>query len=137
MCQRGFTLLEVLVATTIMGVAVGTLMSALSTSLRNASRVIERDRAALVARRVLDDMMVQPSLPYGRMMEGPLDPVQTGMTGGWRATAEPFETGPGGYGGDRLVERIAVEVYWQSGASTRKLQLEGFRGVRKLPGAQR
>jgi hypothetical protein len=127
-------LLEVLVATTIMGIAVGTLLSALSTSLRNASRVTERDRAALVARRVLDDMMVQPSLPYGRIMEGRLDPVQTGMQGGWRATAEPFETGPAGMAGDRLVERVAVEVYWQSGASPRKLFLEGYRGVRKLPG---
>jgi general secretion pathway protein I len=134
--RRGFTLLEVLVATTIMGIAVGTLMSALSTSLRHASRVTERDRAALVARRVLDDLMVQSSLPYGRVMEGQLDPVQTGMQGGWRATVEPFETGPAGFGGDRLVERIAVEVYWRSGASPRRLSLEGFRGVRKPPGGQ-
>jgi general secretion pathway protein I len=134
--RRGFTLLEVLVATTIMAIAVGTLMSALSTSLRNASRVTERDRAALVARRVLDDMMVQAALPYGQVMQGRLDPIQTGMEGGWRAMAEPFETGPAGLAGDRLVERIAVEVYWRSGVSPRSLRLEGYRGIRRLPGGQ-
>ena len=35
--QRGFTLLEILVATTIMGVAVVGLLSSLSTSMRNAA----------------------------------------------------------------------------------------------------
>ena len=45
--RRGFTLLEVMVATTVMGIAVVTLMSGLSTSVRNASRLTDYDRVAL------------------------------------------------------------------------------------------
>ena len=43
--RRGFTLLEVMVATTIMGIAVVTLLSALSTSVRNATRLTDYVRA--------------------------------------------------------------------------------------------
>src|SRR5205814_2063081 len=61
--RRGFTLLEVLVATTIMGVAVVTLLSALSTSVRNATRLTDYDRAALLARAKMDALLVDPALP--------------------------------------------------------------------------
>jgi len=50
MRTRGFTLLEVLVATLIMGLAVVGLLSAISTSMRNAARLTDYDRVAMVAR---------------------------------------------------------------------------------------
>jgi general secretion pathway protein I len=53
--RRGFTLLEVLVATTLMAIAITGLLGALRVSLTNASRLTETDRAAALARRPLDD----------------------------------------------------------------------------------
>ena len=56
--RRGFTLLEVLVATTIMAVAVVTLLGGISTSMRNASRLTGYDQAVMRARSKMDELIV-------------------------------------------------------------------------------
>src|SRR5258708_5327142 len=90
--RRGFTLLEVLVATTIMGVAVVTLMSGLSISVRNASRLTDYDRAALIGRAKMDSLLADPKLPLNDVIEDKIDPVMLGgARGGWRARLTPFE----------------------------------------------
>src|SRR5437899_1817949 len=61
--RLGFTLLEVMVATTIMGIAVVTLLSALSTSVRNATRLTDYDRAVLLGRAQMDSLLADPALP--------------------------------------------------------------------------
>src|SRR5260221_9749378 len=113
--RRGFTVLEVMVATTIMGIAVVTLLSALSTSVRNATRLTDYDRAVLLARAKMDALLVDPALPRLTVMEQPLDPGLLGGTrGGWRAQVTPFEIGPG----DRLrLHRGQMEIWGVSGGS--------------------
>src|SRR5262249_17471304 len=123
--RRGFTLLEVLVATTIMGVAVVTLLSALSTSVRNASRLTDYDRAVLLARAKMDSLLVDPALPLHSVMEQSLDPVLLGgAKGGWRAQVTPFELAPGG---GRGLDGGNLEMWWISGNQGRSFGLEGFR----------
>jgi general secretion pathway protein I len=123
--QRGFTLLEVLVATTIMGVAVVTIMSALSTSVRNATRLTDYDRVALVARARMDTLLSDPALPPGVMIEAPIDPASLGgARGGWRALETPFEMDLGGRPG---LDRVQLEIWWMSGDQRRSFKLEAFR----------
>ena len=55
----GFTLLEVLVATVILAVAIAGLMSALSGSLRVAGRLTDYDRAAMLARRKMEEIIAE------------------------------------------------------------------------------
>lgn len=124
--QRGFTLLEVLVAATIMAIAVGTIFSTLSTSLNTASRVDLRDRAAMQAQRILEDFLGDTSIPRGQQLSGHITAVQTGIEADWRAQVTPVEVGPGGWG----VERVVVELAWLSGARPQALQLEGYRTAR-------
>jgi type II secretion system protein I len=122
--RLGFTLLEVLVASTIMAVAVTTLLSALSTTMRNAAQLTESDKAAIVGKRVLDSLLAEPALTQGEPMTGRLDPAQTGLEGGWTAQVTVFDSAPGVRA---IVQRVAVEVWWMRGPSRRVLLLEGFR----------
>jgi len=127
MSRRGFTLLEVLVATAIMATAVVALLGNLSTSLSNASRLSDYDRAVLLARRTMDELLLQPNLPRMSVLEGVYDAAATGVRGGWRARLALFERPPGSAPGTPALERIELEVWWEGAAGRRTLALEAFR----------
>ena len=95
MRQRGFTLLEMLVATAIMGIAVVGLMANLSASLRNAARLTDYDRAALLAHEKMDELLLDTRLPKLGTLQGDFDPALTGSApAGWTARIAPFEVPP-------------------------------------------
>ena len=136
MNQRGFTLLEVMVATLIMGVAVVGLMSGISQSLRNADRVTDYDRAALLARSKMDDLLLNYQLPKGTVLSGEFDPVMLGgKQGGWRAKITTFDAQPKPGPGAELLERVELEIWWQTAVGDRRrFNLEGFRTNIVRPG---
>jgi len=128
MSRRGFTLLEMLVATTIMGIAVVGLLAALSGSLRNAARLAETDRMALLARRQMDALLLDETLPRFSEINGQFDPVLTGgVKAGWRAMLMPYEMPPGAGTGAAVLERLELEIWWDAGASRRSFHLEAYR----------
>ncbi len=129
-CRGGFTLLEVLVATTIMAIAVGTLLSALSTSLRNASQLTESDRAAVLAQRTMDELLTTPGLAPGQALQREWNRQDTNLEGGWRARVEPFEKV-----GTKILERVVLEIWWMNGNQRRTFLLEGYRRAAE-PGAR-
>lgn len=128
MNRRGFTLLEVLVATAIMGIAITALLSNLSVSLRTAGRLTDYDRAAMIARARMDELLVDQKLPHGTELQGALDPLRTGWTrSGWRAMVRVFERAPGSGPGSPAVERVNLEIWWDTSQGRRTFTLEGFR----------
>jgi general secretion pathway protein I len=132
MKRRGFTLLEVLVATAIMAIAVTTALSALRTSLRNADRQTETARAASLARRKMGELLAQTLAPCCQVSEGVFPPAYTGgVAAGWSALITPSEAegirpAPGMAG----IERVQLEVWWQSAAGRRTMKLEAYRRAR-------
>jgi hypothetical protein len=116
-----------LVAAAIMGLAVVSLLSNISTSLQHASRLIEYDRAALVAKRTMDELLVNPRLPYNNPIEGQFSPAATGMSGGWKAVLTRFEEPPRTTPGTPVLDRLELEVWWMSGPRRRTITLEAFR----------
>jgi general secretion pathway protein I len=128
MNRRGFTLLEVMVATLIMGLAVVGLLSGISQSLANAARVTDYDRAALLARSKMDDLLLNYQLPKGTVIEGEFPPVLLGgKEGGWRAKITPFDLPPNPGPGAEILERVEMEIWWKTFAGRRTFNLEAFR----------
>jgi general secretion pathway protein I len=134
--RRGFTLLEVLVATLLMGVAVTGLLGALRASLGNAARMMESERATALARRQMDELLLRRDLPKGVPLEGLFAPEETGgIEAGWRAVIRPFEgmvvlPGTVPPPGTRILDRIELEVWWRSGGARRSFTLAAYRSIR-------
>jgi general secretion pathway protein I len=127
--RRGFTLLEVLVATVIMGIAVAGLIAGLSQSVKNASRLTDYDRAAMLARTKMNDLLPDVNLPFDGAVEGQFDRDQSGgIPSGWRASLRPFDVPPRAQPGTVILQRVALEVWWQPASGTRRaIQLESYR----------
>ena len=118
--ERGLTLLEVLIATVIMAIAVVGLLSSLSTSMRNAGRITDYDRATVLARTKMDELLAVARLPKFAIQEGSFD-----ATSGWRARALPFEAALGAGPGTPAIDRVELEVWWMAGEQRRVFRLDG------------
>ena len=120
---RGFTLLEVMVATLIMSIAVVGLLSSLSTSLNNAAKLTAYDRAAQLARQKMDELLIATvKLPKSAPFEGQWDAAT-----GWRARITTFEKPEGAGPLSPVLERVELEVWWMAGERRRTFNLEGYR----------
>ena len=129
MNNRGFTLLEVLVATVIMGIAVAGLVAGLSQSVKNASRLTDYDRAAMLAHTKMNDLLLDVNLPFDGTVEGRFGGDQSGgIPSGWRASLRPFDVPPRALPGTVILQRIGLELWWQPASGTRRsIQLESYR----------
>ena len=126
--QGGFTLLEVLVATTIMAIAVVGVLSALSSTMRNAARLTDYDRAVMLSRSKLDELLLDVHFPRGSMVQGSFDPsVMGGVEGGWSAQLTRFEMPPSPAPGDHALDRVELEIWWMNGVQRKSFSLQGYR----------
>lgn len=126
--QAGFTLLEVLVATAIMGIAVAGVLSGLSGASRNAARITQYDRAVILARSKMDELLVDFSLRRGEPIEGRFAPeASAGVEAGWRAVVTPFETLDSSGAGYFVIDRVALEIWWMDENTRRSFSLDGYR----------
>src|SRR5512146_3363323 len=117
-----------IVATTIMGIAVVGLMAGLASSTRNAARLQDYDRAVQLGRVRMNELMLDRTLPLNTVMEGRFDPSQTGgLEAGWRVRSTIFEMPPLVQPGQTALDRLEVEVWWASGDKRRTYTLDAYR----------
>lgn len=124
MKQKGFSLLEVLVAFAILAVALGALMQVFATGLRNTALAEEYTLATLHAESVLATLGTEIALEDGTLGDE-LDEKYS-----WRATITEYvdEDSPADDFRARAIPyQIAVEVYWESDDKTRSVILESLR----------
>ena len=124
----GFTLLEMIVATLIMSIAVVGLLGAISGAARNAARVREYDRIVQLARLRMNDLMLDPGLASGGVQSGQFSPQITGgLDAGWQARSTVFASPPHPAPNLTALDRIELQVWWMSGPQKRTFTLEAFR----------
>jgi general secretion pathway protein I len=119
--QAGFTLLEVLVATALVGIAAAALMGGLSGSLRALSRLEGHEKAVLVARAQMNRLLIEPNLRSGQLA-GRWDADYR-----WEAEVRPWD--PSGRlipDPDRAPEMaiITLRVFWKGLAQEKQLTFE-------------
>jgi general secretion pathway protein I len=126
--KRGFTLLEMIVATTIMGVAVVGLLTGISGATRNAARLRDYDRVVQLARLRMNELVLDERLPHNSEISGLFDPALAGgLTTGWRARVTIAETSPAPTPGDFALDRIQLEIWWMAGPQRRTFVLDSYR----------
>ena len=107
-----------------MAVAITGLMSNLTGSLRNAARIGEYDRAAVLAKKQMDELQLVRTLPRWIPLEGVWPAELTGSVPvKWRAMVVPFDFPPGVGPNQPVLDRIELQVAW----ANRTFTIEGFR----------
>ena len=125
--QAGFTLLEVLVATMIMAIAVVGLLGNLHTSLRNTDKLADYDRAALFAQHKMDELLLEPGIPPFAALNGLYLAGEDPEAAGWRAVVKPYEYPPNPQAGMTVLAQVRLEVWWMRNGERRTFVVDGFR----------
>ena len=117
---RGFTLIEVMVAAAVLGIAVTALFSLLSRSLSNLNTIEDRRHYELAGSEVMNRVLLLSVLPPEGKFEGTLVPANTR----WAVTLTPWIPANLDNKPPVAVMKVDVEVFWQGRAGQRSLKLE-------------
>lgn len=118
--EAGISLLEILIAVSILGICFTALFSGFSTALRTAARIQASDRVVALATEKLNELEVDPDLRAGQRVSGM---TSSGLR--WEAKTELAEQGPGNSAENAIqLVRIAVEIDWQSANGPQRFALE-------------
>ena len=121
--QKGFTLIEVIVAVAILGLTGSALFSLFGRSIDNIRRMDELHGYQLAGEEVMNRVLLLGSVPADGEARGRLDAINAD----WTVRILPWipETLEGRP--DRAIIRIEVEVAWDGRAGRRNLVLETVR----------
>lgn len=114
--RGGFTLLELLVAMSLLAMGLVAVLEAISKGLTAARTLQDYHLAVQLARMQMNHTLTLPALPYG-VEEGDFGELYPGFR--WRTEVEALGTG----GQDDLA-RVVVIVSWQQGGIERAYRLE-------------
>jgi general secretion pathway protein I len=123
--KRGFTLLEMIVATTVMAIAVVGLLSGIAGATRNASRLRDYERVVQLARMQMDFLLVDRGMGS---QSGSFDPQQTGGTqAGWLSHVSSAATPPQIQPGQPVLDRVELQIWWMQSGERRMFTLDAYR----------
>ena len=126
--RRGFTLLEMIVASAIMAIAVVGLMAGLSGAARSAARLRNYDRAEQLARLRMNELLLDDRFPRNTTVEGAFDGSLTGgVPAGWRAKHSLFELPPLPAIGQFGLDRVELQIWWMDGKQERTFSLDAYK----------
>jgi len=121
--DRGFTLIEVLVAAAVLGITASALFGLFSKSLFNIGRVEDLHRYELAAENVMNRVLLLSTLPGGGEAGGILD--DSGAR--WNVTVQPWAPADLASKPGEGILRVAVSVTWPGRSIPRRIQIEALK----------
>ena len=124
--SRGFTLLEIVVAMTIVGLGVVTLLEVFSSGLRLGARSQDRTEVITQGRQVMDQFLAGRTLAEGTV-QGII-----GENGRWKLQVQPVRSAEElSLGNDWELKEIALDIIVPESSSERRVELRTLRLVKK------
>jgi hypothetical protein len=109
-----------------MAVAIVGLLAAIGGATRNAARLRDYDRATQLARLRMNELLSDDTLTAGQ--SGSFDPALTGgLQAGWQARLTTVEMPPSPATGQPCLQRIELQIWWESGGQKRSFTLDSYR----------
>ncbi len=124
---RGFTLIEVLIASAILGTAFVAVVGLMSGSLRNIARINAHEQLLLHAREQMTELLLEQPLVPGEFSGRWTDGYR------WQASITPAageqDKGPGGYG----LYDVRLRISWSEGRNRNSYVVETKQWARSQP----
>ena len=121
--RRGFTLIEVLVAAAVLGIAASALFGLFSKSLFNLGKIEQLHRYELRAQDVMNRVLALSSLPAPAQAEGALDDIGAR----WTVKVEPWTLLGLDDKPEEAVLKIDVVVTWPGRSSQPSIEIEALK----------
>ncbi len=132
--KTGFTLIEVVIALALMGIALIVLIELFSGALRLGKTAHEYSRAASWARLKLEEIILRPNLQEGRE-EGE---IAAGYQ--WQSEIKKTEIWQERFGeasGPGELYQIKIRLHWKSGLKEKNFELETYKFEKEVPGDEK
>jgi hypothetical protein len=102
--------------------------------VKNAGRLADYDRAVMLARTQMNELLLDVTLPFDGSVDGTFDKEQSGgIPSGWKAVLNPFDVPPNAGPGTVVLQQVALEVWWEPASGGRRtMQLQSYRPA-KIP----
>jgi prepilin-type N-terminal cleavage/methylation domain-containing protein len=124
--SRGFTLLEIVVAMTIVGLGVVTLLEVFSSGLRLGARSQDRTEVITQGRQVMDQFLA------GRTLAEGTEQGIIGENGRWKLQVQPVRSAEElSLGNDWELKEIVLDIIVPESGSERRVELRTLRLVKK------
>ena len=123
--QRGFTLIEVLVAAAVLGIAATAIFGLFSRSLTNLRTISDLHKYELATEEIMDRVLILGALPAEADVDGRIERLNAR----WNVKVTPWIPSKLDGNPPVAVMKVNVRVRWQGRSTERSVSLETIKGT--------
>lgn len=123
--DKGFTLIEVMVAAAVLGLAATALFGLFSRSVTNLKAINDLHKYQLAGEEIMNRVLLQTALPSQGKVEGRIDRLNAR----WTVSVTPWIPQNLDSQPREAVMKVDVQVFWQGRSTERNIKLETVKGA--------